>query len=196
MQSARTTTPGRLLGRRLAETLRRAAGDRSGVTAVEFALVAAPFFLLIFAIIETAMAIVAGIILDNAVEDFSRDVLTGQIQTEDIDAPEFRKRVCGSVSYLLSCDRLKLDMRTYPAFGNVPTDFSLQLMDVDDRGFCFDPGAADSITVLRAFYAWPWTANFLRVIAAKTNGNAILFSVSAFRNEPFGKEVSTHANCS
>ena len=54
MPSSRDTAPGAL--RRL---LRRFRGDRSGATAVEFAMVSVPFFGLLFAIFETAFVFLA-----------------------------------------------------------------------------------------------------------------------------------------
>ncbi|HEY9056574.1 MAG TPA: TadE/TadG family type IV pilus assembly protein [Aurantimonas sp.] len=170
--------------------------DRSGATAVEFAMVAAPFFMLMFAIIETFAISAAGMLLDTAVDNVARQVLTGQIQQSDIDDKLFRTKICDKVDFMLSCDKLKIDLRTFPAFGNIPTDIPLQLKTVDDKNFCFDPGSANSITVLRAFYEWPWVASFLHEIASDTNGNDILFSITAFMNEPFGDLKSSKSNCS
>lgn len=159
-------------------------------------MVAAPFLMLMFAIIETFAISAAGMLLDTAVDEVARQVLTGQIQQSDIDEKVFRTKICDDVGFLLSCDKLKIDLRTFPAFGDIPTDLPLRLKSVDDRDFCFDPGSANSITVLRAFYEWPWVASFLHEIAADTNGNDILFSITAFMNEPFGDLASTKSTCS
>jgi Flp pilus assembly protein TadG len=169
--------------------------DASGVTAVEFALVAPVVFMLICAILETMAVVVAGMVLDNATSDAARDVLTGQIQEADLDAETFKRKICDATSFMLSCDKIMVDMRTYPNFKAVPTDLPMKLGDIDDSGFCFDPGAADSITVLRAAYEWPWTMAFLQKFASETNGNAILMSIEAFQNEPFGNKKLTHATC-
>ncbi|HDZ75068.1 MAG TPA: pilus assembly protein [Aurantimonas coralicida] len=170
--------------------------DQSGATAVEFAMVAAPFFMLMFAIIETFAISAAGMLLDTAVDGVARQVLTGQIQQSDIDEKVFRTKICDKVDFMLSCDKLKIDLRTFPTFGDIPTDVPLRLKNVDDTNFCFDPGSANSITVLRAFYEWPWIASFLHEIASDTNGNDILFSITAFMNEPFGELKSSKSNCS
>lgn len=174
--------------------LRRFRRDRSGVTAVEFALIAGPFFFIIFAIIETALATTAGVFLNDAVNTAARNVLTGQVQASDMDADGFRAQICDRVDVLMSCDRLKLDLRTYPAGTPIP-DFQMKDGSIDSSTFCFDPGAQDTITVLRAYYEWPWTTAILNRLASDTNGNAILYSVAAFMNEPFGSVTSQHVTC-
>ncbi|MBB3950904.1 TadE/TadG family type IV pilus assembly protein [Aureimonas jatrophae] len=171
------------------------AAHRGGAAAIEFALIALPFFFVLFASIETAIVAGANVVLRNAVDHAAREVMTGQIQTRDVTAATFRSEMCADVSFLLSCDRLKIDMRTYPTFNAIPTDVSFKLGDVDDTGFCFDPGAQDTITVVRAFYAWPWVTGFLQELAEDTNGNATIFAMAAFMNEPFGTAASTRSTC-
>jgi Flp pilus assembly protein TadG len=168
----------------------------SGATAVEFGMLAMPFFFLVFAIIETGVVIGAGVLLDNAVKDVARQVMTGQIQSSDVDPKTFKAKICDEVDILMDCAKVKVDLRTFPAFGAIPSNIPMKLASVDDTGFCFDPGAQDSITVLRAFYEWPWKAGFLQKLSEGSNGNALLFSIAPFMNEPFGTDVSPNSNCS
>jgi Flp pilus assembly protein TadG len=51
--------------------------DRSGSAAVEFAMIAAPFFLLLFAMIEVAAVFFTGTVLENAVLETARQIRTG-----------------------------------------------------------------------------------------------------------------------
>jgi Flp pilus assembly protein TadG len=53
----------------------------SGATAVEFALVAAPFLALLMALFQTALVFFAGRVLDETTEEASRYIMTGQAQT-------------------------------------------------------------------------------------------------------------------
>lgn len=175
--------------------LRRLRRDQSGATAVELAMIAVPFFLLVFSTIETAIVMGAGVVLDHAVDEAARLVMTGQTQTADITPEKFKQSICDTASILLSCDKLKVDMRTFPTFDAIASDVPLQLGSIDDKGFCFNPGAQDNITVVRAFYEWPWITGYLQRLTNGTNGNAILFSMAAFMNEPFGTRVSTKSTC-
>ena len=175
--------------------LNRFRADQRGVVAIEFALLAIPFFFVLFASIETAIVMGAGVVLDNAVDDAARLVLTGQTQTADITADKFKQTMCDNISMMMSCSRLKVDMRTFATFGAIPGDVPSKLGNVDDSSFCFDPGAQDNITVVRAFYEWPWVTGLLQRATSTTNGQAVLFSMAAFMNEPFGTKVSTKSTC-
>src|ERR1700687_1379750 len=74
--------PGRLLRR------------EDGAAAVEFALVAAPFLALLFAIMETALVFFAGQYLETVVTDTSRLIMTGQAQTQGLTQSQFLTQVC------------------------------------------------------------------------------------------------------
>jgi Flp pilus assembly protein TadG len=174
---------------------RRFLGDVRGVAAIEFAVVALPFFFVVFAIIETCLVTGAAIMLDNAVSDVARQVMTGEVQAADLDAAAFRKMVCEEVSALMSCDKVKIDLRTFAAADKIPTSVTMTLGSVDDSKFCYDPGAQDTISVLRAFYEWPYVATMLSNLASDSNGNAVLMSMAAFMNEPFGTTGSSHSSC-
>jgi Flp pilus assembly protein TadG len=58
--------------------LSRFGRSQDGSAAVEFALVATPFFALLFAIIETALVFFADQALDTAVQSTARLLRTGQ----------------------------------------------------------------------------------------------------------------------
>ena len=68
--------------------------QQDGAAAVEFALVAAPFLALVFAIMETAMVFFAGQALETAAADSARLIMTGQAQTQGFDQAKFKQEVC------------------------------------------------------------------------------------------------------
>ena len=78
---------------RAAELVRRFVRQQDGAAAVEFALVAAPFLALIFAILETALVFFAGQALETAVANSSRLIMTGQAQNPEFLANGFQE--CG-----------------------------------------------------------------------------------------------------
>ena len=59
------------------------------MTAVEFALVAAPFLALLVATFETALVFFAGRVLDEVTEEASRYILTGQAQQSNMTQAQF-----------------------------------------------------------------------------------------------------------
>src|SRR5437763_5625471 len=99
---------------------RRMLREQSGAAAVEFALVAAPFLALLFAIIETAIVFFAGQALETAVADSSRLIMTGQAQSQNFDAAAFKNAVCAKIFGLFDCQNgVYVDVKTFTSFANV-----------------------------------------------------------------------------
>lgn len=164
--------------------LRRVSRDESGVTAVEFGMLAMPFFLLIVAIMETSLIFLGELTLHQGVASVSRDVRVGTIRAGQGDL--FQSRLCDRVSYLLTCSKLKYDVRTYASFANIPASTAGNNGTLDSSQFAFAPGGADSIDVVRVYYEWPIvTAYFMKSLSSLTNGNYLLASTTAFRTERY-----------
>ena len=71
--------------------LRRFARRQDGAAAIEFAMVAAPFLAMVFAIMETAIVFFAGQALETAAADSARLIMTGQAQTQGFDQAKFKE---------------------------------------------------------------------------------------------------------
>ena len=74
-----------------ARAVRRFAWRQDGSAAVEFALVAAPFLALTFAILETALVFFASQTLEAAASEAGRLIMTGQAQTGGYTPERFQK---------------------------------------------------------------------------------------------------------
>lgn len=165
---------------------RRFAGDERGVSAVEFGIIALPFFALLCAIIETALIFFGNQILDSAVADTARLIRTGQAQQQGFSKAKFRTELCSRFHAMLACDEnLHIDVRKYTNFG--AANLGQPVKDgklVDD--FQYDHGKSGEIVVVRAFYEWPLFFNKLGFqLDNLSNGHHLMGSVTAFRNEPF-----------
>ncbi len=101
--------------------------DESGVTAVEFALVAPPFLLLLLGIIELGLTLFTQTVLDGAARDAARLVRTGQVQqgatTVAAQLNAFQTTLCSSLRVLLSssacAQNVYVDLETFPSFSAV-----------------------------------------------------------------------------
>ncbi len=149
--------------------LRRLAKDRSGAAAIEFALLALPFMLVTFASIETFVAFFGEQVLANANDTMSRKIRTGEItynlgRSTDKNAAEFRALYCEEINFFLSCDadRLYLDVRAFPKFADIPADIPRNNSNFSSDGFTFNPGGAEKINVVRAYYRWEVTTDLVR----------------------------------
>ena len=174
--------------RRLARGIRGFGRREDGATAVEFALIALPFFALIFATIETALAFFAGQALETAVINASRTIRTGEAQTQGLTAATFKDAVCAELTYLFNCEAgLYIDVQTYTTFASislsVPVDTNGNLKTT---GYSYTPGHGGNIVVVRAYYEWPVFVNKLgNNLATQPDGTHLLTATAAFQNEPF-----------
>src|SRR5438874_6311083 len=100
--------------------VRRFIRHQDGATAVEFAMVAAPFLAMMFAIIETAIVFFAGQTLETAGADSARLIMTGQAQTQGMDMATYKNAVCAKIYGLFDCaGGLYVDVKNYASFAAV-----------------------------------------------------------------------------
>lgn len=167
----------------------RFARDRKGATAVEFAFVAAPFFVLVFAILEIALIFFASAIIEEAVADAARDIRTGELQSSGQSEADFRALICARMQGVGDCDRLSIDVRTFENFASTQFDPPIDPDgELDDSGFSFNPGGAEDIVVVRVFYDWPLMGpGALNGLANLPGNRRLIASATAFRNEPYNE---------
>src|SRR6202162_3870040 len=89
-------------GRKRSASAAAFARREDGAAALEFAIVAAPFFAIILATMQTALAFFAGQVLESAVADSSREILTGSAQNSSMTQSGFATAVCGKVQALFN----------------------------------------------------------------------------------------------
>jgi Flp pilus assembly protein TadG len=182
----------RAAGRGMLMRFRR---NQDGATAVEFALVAAPFFALMFAIIETALLFFADQTFDTAVSSAARLIRTGQAQEAGMSASDFKAAICNpdlaqdrsGLGALFDCSKIKIDVKTYSNFSDIsltpPIDPTTKELNVTEN---YQPGVGGNIVVVRAYYEWPtFVPGLGNNLADMPDGTHLLVATAAFRNEPF-----------
>src|SRR6195952_5978995 len=92
----------------LSSRMSRLLRSKDGATAIEFAMLAIPYFMIIFAIIETFVAFTAEQLVTNAVDVMARQLRTGQItynmgRTTDMTQAQFRQAFCNEISIMIGC---------------------------------------------------------------------------------------------
>lgn len=160
---------------------------QKGVAAVEFAIIAIPFFLLLYAVIDTGLVFFATSTLENGVATAARQIKTGQAQTANMSQTQFRTLICNQINMLLKCDsRLGIDVRRFTSFSSVALPAALDANGNITGNLQFNMGVAGDIIVVRAFYAWPVLTPQFGPSLVNMNGNArLLTAAAAFKNEPF-----------
>lgn len=177
----------------LARTAKRFHTDETGATAVEFSLVAVPFFALMFAIFETALVLFAQQLLEEATASAARLVRTGKAQANGLTATTFKTKICGIVSILLDCSKMVVDIQKLSSFSTGAMNLTPPTNDQGNLDLTatptFVPGKGSDIVLVRAFYQWPITVNQIVNInlnlVNKPGATHLLMATAAFRNEPF-----------
>jgi Flp pilus assembly protein TadG len=184
-------------GKRPRNPLRAFVRNSEGATAVEFALIATPFLGLLAALIQTFLLFFAQSMLENVVRQSARQILTGQLQTQDASmtntaaAAAFKTTVCANAQVLFNCsgnNGLFVDIQvannwssanvgmptlTYNSSGNVTNTWQ------------FNPGNAGDIVVVRVMYLWPiFFGPIAFNMANQPNGSRLIMATAAFQNEP------------
>jgi Flp pilus assembly protein TadG len=169
--------------------LRRFRRNRNGSAAVEFALVAPIFFVLLFAIIETAIVFFADQVLETGLQNTGRLIYTSQVQAAGTTQAAFTQDLCNSVSVMMSCGGVYVDVRSYPAGTAItitdPIDGSGNFVN----NFVYQPPASGDTTstvVVRAFYQWPLIVtglgyNIANIGRGSSHSYRLLAATAAFR---------------
>ena len=171
--------------------------EKGGIAAVEFGMIAMPFFGLLFSIFETATDFYINATLQTAVTAAARDILTGQAQTANYSsASDFiSKALCGGgtiarrVPSFMNCNRIKVDVRPAAAFAGMDMSKPVHSGALDTSSWSYDPGKNNDLIVVRAIYTVPivtsifGTANTV-IVSGSSWPQRVLLATAAFKNEP------------
>lgn len=179
---------------------RRLLGDRSGASAIEFALVALPFLLLVVGVFEFAVMTAVAAMLESAALEAARFGATGQLPADMTRAERMREIVAERTYGLVDTSRLEITVLVYEGFaridepesfddanGNGQYDAGEHFEDVNGNGsWDADQGRAGlggsgEIVVYELVYPWPGITGLM---APLFDGRALTSSVPV-RNEPF-----------
>lgn len=153
--------------------------SRDGAAAIEFAILAIPYFVIVFAIIETFVAFGAEQLVGNAVDTMSRKLRTGAITVNhspstDMDRTQFRQAFCNEISILIQCsaseistpNKLWIDLRSFSSFqimtATAPGIPLTATGDLNTAAMTYAPGGANTTNMLRVYYKWSVITDLVR----------------------------------
>ncbi|TPK69924.1 pilus assembly protein [Mesorhizobium sp. B2-3-3] len=179
-----------------ARSFRRFVRDRRGSTALEFALLALPFALLVFAILESCISFAGQEVMANITDDVARQLRTGQLRPADVAGNNLTTLICNKLEIIVSTDcpqQLLVDLRQYSTFADAAqAGFKIQNGDVvlmqgtSSQTFVNSPGPAESKNMLRVFYKWPVMTDLMaKSMANLSGGRTLHFASVTWQNEPF-----------
>ena len=177
--------------RKILSGMKGMARDDRGVTAIEFGLLALPFFGILGAIMQTSLVFLSSQVLESAVNDASRSIRTGQLQADGRTLEEFRADICNRL-YGMFPDCAGLHVRV-----NVVTNFESAIVVPPIEQPCeapcdwtepeeFVPGVGKSVVLVEVYYRYPVMVQLGPLgMSNMGDGRRLMGSVAVFQNEPF-----------
>ena len=164
---------------------RRFVRNRSGISAVEFALVGPIFLLLIVAIMELGLYFGNRAIIDHAVQRGARTVRIGYVDGARTTQTSFENALCGGL-VMISCQDISYSVKAYANFTSMSYTTTLD----EDGGLedvTFDLGGpSDTIIITAAYmhsFVSPFGASFL--LSEGSGSSAPIIAHIVIKNEPF-----------
>lgn len=159
-----------------------------GVNAIEFAIVAPLFLVMVFSIIEVGFLFMTDLALESALINASRAIRTGQAMTNGTSESAFKSEICSRTYGLINCSKLKVQAMVFNSFGegnNLPP-----LKDSDGKLInesLFQIGNSDSIIIVRSTYVYDVLNPLGEGIQLSNYGDNqyLHVHITAFKNEPF-----------
>lgn len=174
--------------------LRRFSASERGATAVEFALVGAPFFFVFGCIMETGVMLFFEYMMQSATQEAARIIRTGQtVAGAPVTASSFKTALCGKLTMLPNCSgRVTVYVNNGTSFSNLETVMGDPVTigpapDGTPAPVTFNPGAQLMPATVVTTYDWTFVFPFMDFLG-NINGNDArrLTGMAIFRNEPFG----------
>lgn len=171
--------------------VKRFNADERGVAAIEFAILALPFLLVLFAILESTLSFASQQLMAETVDRLSRDIRVGTLRKGTAPAAKvaITDRICNELEFFFpeDCPDLEVDLKVYTEFADIPTTLPRKVdNDVDDSSFDVIVGDANQIQMLRIFYRWKYMTHLIGdKVAELPDNKTLLYSAAAWKNEPF-----------
>lgn len=156
--------------------------SRRGSAAVQFALAAPVFLLLLCAVIENGIILFSQSLLDEATRDAARLIQTGQVQ-QGGGVAAFSAQLCTDLGSYIPCGSLQYNVQSGSSFASLNVTITTNSSgNMTNTGF--DPGnPQDDVAVQVGYnrsFIIPWLGNVIG-----TTGGTLLVSTVIFQNEPF-----------
>lgn len=185
-----------------------------GTTAIEFAMVAVPFFMFIFGIMAVSTYFFIMTSIEKGMDQASRSIRTGQAQSEDWTVGQFKREVCRransktntaastsdtgpapSDSGWVNCNDMQIFVQTFGSWADVtPKNCltngkpSVNTASSKDKIATYS-GESSAIVLVTTCYKWKFAAKIPYIdLGQMSDGSMMMQSAASFRNEPYATE--------
>ena len=178
---------------RIAAAHRRWRRDDRGVTAIEFAMVAMPFFMFCFGLLGVGLHYFATNSLEHAIETAARKIRTGQAQNSGMTAGEFKSLVCSEASGAVDCAKLRVHVQSGDNWDAITpknclgSDNNLAAASGSSSDkLSASSGGASKVVLVTACYEWDLATVIPFIELGKmASGASLIQAATTFRTEPY-----------
>lgn len=181
-----------LIDRLRPKLVRRMIRSEDGATAVEFSLVAFPFFMVMGCICETGIMLFTEYAIQSGVQEAARQIRTGQAQNASMSAADFKSKICEITGIVISCESdLTVYVRPANTFQSLETVMPNYLSvgakpDGTPNPTSYDCGGPEQAAGVIATYDWKFSMPFMSFLGNFDDGRKRrLYGLAIFQNEPF-----------
>lgn len=171
--------------------LRRFAKNRKGSTMIEFGFIALPFLMMTLGTLEIALIHLMRSSVTNAMEVASRPIMTGQATC--MTADEFVADMCSRIHISSEggcADNTVVELVELGSYYDDITPNNTQFQQRKDNQQPLEWGQGESKMLLRTYHRWNVMFPLLDDALGGGNGELVMVTNVAFRNEPFGPNSS------
>jgi Flp pilus assembly protein TadG len=178
---------------------RRFSKNESGFTAVEFAIVSVPFFLLLIGAMSVSLYFFTTSTMAAAMTSASRAILTGQFQqstgaysgasTLAQQEAVFKSALCSKLPTYVTCGNIVILAQATNTFGGIsrPSCATNGVITTQTAAnTSFNVGGSSSVVLMTACYPWTFGGHLPFFNIGDLQGGAFLIQTSViFRTEPY-----------
>ena len=165
--------------------------NEHGSNAVEFSLLALPFFGLILGIVQLGIIFLANQSLDAAVDTAAREIRTGQIRSDETGIGAFRTSVCDNVAIVIGCeDILEISVQSFVTIEDTTTT-TLFVDNIPIITNNYETGNGGDVVVISAAVSIPVIGGVLFGVG-NGSGRSRLTASLVFTNENFAELASAN----
>lgn len=175
--------------RRISSHLEQWRQDRSGATAVEFGIVAMPFLMMLYGIIGVGYFFFTTFALENALEQASRLIRTGQAQQGGMTDAQFKAKVCEYITIYADCsNKLLINVRSFADPNLAPPVSANECLENGSLSnvSTYAPGGASQVVLVTLCFEWDFSKHIPFLNLGNMNGGSRLIqAATVFRTEPY-----------
>jgi Flp pilus assembly protein TadG len=172
--------------------------NEDGATAIEFAIIALPFVMLLFGLVSVCLYYFADFSMENATWQAARAIRTGQLQqgqgsyaglSSNADRQKaLKKAFCDKAFLFPDCNtKAVVIVQSNTGFGNITQpNCTSNGSVISESAAAFNTGGSSSVVLVTICYPWDFGGKLPMFNASNLNGGALLMQASAaFRTEPY-----------